>query len=160
MPKSLVATIPPGITLDAALAAMRGMGDCYPPHALAIRNSPDGGMDIIYDSEATTSGGAEHASSVGVSVGVEKPGDLLAYAFSLVNDDERAGAKAVATWMIGELERAGAANYLTHTVEVPGRGRYALTVQRCSGKTPAERIAELESEVESLRVAGAAAVEL
>ncbi len=49
--------------------------------------------------------------------------------------------------MIRMLENAGAPNYLSLTVEIPDVGRYGITIQRCDGKTPAERIAELEGQL-------------
>ena len=53
MTTTTVAVIPPGVTSDGALAALHGMGRCYPAHALSLANDPvSGGMRIVHDPAA------------------------------------------------------------------------------------------------------------
>jgi hypothetical protein len=137
-----VATIPAGVTLDAALAAMSGLGGCYPPKTLSLSNDPAGGMVVLFEPDSGAQ--ADPAPRVTIEVG-EEPEHLLAFAFTAAEGDEQDGLKAMALGMIRMLENAGAPNYLALTVEVPDVGRYGINVQRCDGKTPAERIAELEA---------------
>lgn len=49
-----------------------------------------------------------------------------------------------ATMFAGEFVRHGAKNYLELTYNVPKLGEFTVTIQRKEGKTPGERIAELE----------------
>ena len=140
-----VATIPAGVTLDAALAAMKGMGDCYPPETLSLSNDPSGGMLVLY-AERPDGAEPEPAPRMVIEVGAE-PENLLAFAFTAAEGDEQDGLKAMALGMIRMLENAGAQNYLALTIEVPDVGRYGINIQRCDGKTPAERIAELETQI-------------
>ena len=53
-----------------------------------------------------------------------------------------------ATMFAGEFVRHGATNYLELTYSVPKLGPFTVTIQRKEGKTPCERIAELEAVVE------------
>ncbi|EAQ2397488.1 hypothetical protein [Salmonella enterica] len=53
-----------------------------------------------------------------------------------------------ATMFAGEFVRHGAKNYLELTYNVPKLGEFTVTIQRKEGKTPGERIAELEAVVE------------
>ena len=140
-----VAIIPAGVTLDAALAAMNGLASCYPPHTLSLSNDPSGGMSVLY-AEPVDGAEPEPVPRVTIEVG-DEPENLLAFAFTAAQGDEQDGLKAIALGLIQMLENAGAPNYLTLTIEVPDLGRYGLTIQRCGGKTPAERIAELEQLV-------------
>lgn len=139
----VVANIPPGVTIDAALAAIRGMSGVYPSDTLSLGNDPAGGMCIIHNPAAAPVG--EPAPRATIALGVDEPGDLIAFAFS--TDDQENALKALSLGLIGMLDTAEAANYLTFSVEHPEVGRYAVTIQRCDGKTPAERIAELEQRL-------------
>lgn len=142
--KRVVAVIPAGVGLDAALAVLRGLGECYPAASLSLGTDVSGGMRVVHDPEAAAEAAAS-AARVEVSLGVDDAADLLTFAFGV--DDQAEAARALALALVAMLEDAGAANYLTYTIDVPGTGRYALTVQRCGGPTPAERIADLESRL-------------
>lgn len=48
----------------------------------------------------------------------------------------------------GEFKRSGAKNYLELLYEVPEFGELTVTIQKVDGKTPAQRIAELEALTE------------
>lgn len=52
-----------------------------------------------------------------------------------------------ATMFAGEFVRHGAKNYLELTYNVPKLGEFTVTIQRKNGKTPCERIEELEAIV-------------
>ncbi|MEV0214269.1 hypothetical protein [Micromonospora sp. NPDC050695] len=157
MTKQIVATILPGRTLDAALAAMRGMAGCYPEHTLSLSSSYDGGMAIIYDPDApqpAKKGRRRRGLAAGapgeVALGRDEVGDLFAFAFDSTTSTED-GVKVMTQWMANLLTQTeGAANYVTFTLTHPGGERYALTVQRCAGLTPAEKIAGLEERIAAL----------
>ncbi|HDQ0482806.1 TPA: hypothetical protein P7P90_004452 [Salmonella enterica] len=53
-----------------------------------------------------------------------------------------------ATMFAGEFVRSGARNYLDLGYNVPEMGEFTVTIQRKEGKTPGERIAELEAVVD------------
>ncbi|KWW08288.1 hypothetical protein [Escherichia fergusonii] len=53
-----------------------------------------------------------------------------------------------ATMFAGEFVRSGARNYLELLYNVPEMGDFTVTIQRKEGKTPGERIAELEAVVD------------
>ncbi|ECC3391155.1 hypothetical protein KGS20_004399 [Salmonella enterica] len=53
-----------------------------------------------------------------------------------------------ATMFAGEFVRHGAKNYLELTYNVPKLGEFTVTIQRKEGKTPGERIAELEAVID------------
>ncbi len=53
-----------------------------------------------------------------------------------------------ATMFAGEFVRYGAKNYLELNYDVPEFGFFTVTTQRKDGKTPGERIAELEAVVD------------
>ncbi|MDX7150088.1 hypothetical protein [Citrobacter portucalensis] len=53
-----------------------------------------------------------------------------------------------ATMFAGEFVRSGARNYLELGYNVPEMGEFTVTIQRKEGKTPGERIAELEAVVD------------
>ncbi|MDN8601883.1 hypothetical protein Q0A17_21085 [Citrobacter sp. S2-9] len=53
-----------------------------------------------------------------------------------------------ATMFAGEFVRSGARNYLELGYNVPEVGEFTVTIQRKEGKTPGERIAELEAVVD------------
>lgn len=152
MGKNAVAIIPPGITLDSALAAMRGMASAYPEHTLSLGNDPEGGgMVIWHDSAADANAVPTSAVRGEVSIGVDNPGDLLAQAFIAASQQDEDAIKAMCAGMIAILEGSGGpGNYVTYTLEHPELGRYGVTVQRCAGRTPAERIAELETRQRAL----------
>lgn len=145
--RNTVARIPPGCTLDAVLDAMRGLGSCYPAGSLSIGNDPaTGGTRIIFDPAVALD---EHPAEkqLVAQLGVDNPADLITFALTASGDDQEDGLKAMAAWMARTLNDAGAANYLTFSVEIPDTGRYAMTVQRCDGVSPAERIADLETQL-------------
>ena len=50
----------------------------------------------------------------------------------------------------GEFVRSGATNYLELLYEVPEFGEMTVTLQKVEGKTPGQRIAELESRIVKL----------
>lgn len=52
------------------------------------------------------------------------------------------------TMFAGEFVRHGASNYLELTYSVPELGDFTVTTQRKEGKTPGERIAELEAVID------------
>jgi hypothetical protein len=153
-----VAKIPPGLTLDAALAAMKGMSAAYPEHTLSLTNDGIGGMVIVHDPDATPREPAQGkrrrqrstkaaATSGLLSVGKDEVGDLFAYAFHPTTKTED-GVKLIAAWMGDLLDSTeGAANYTTFTLDHPDGRRFALTVQRCGGLSPAQKIAELETQL-------------
>jgi hypothetical protein len=146
--KHVVAVIPAGVGLDAALAALRGLGGCYPADTLSLGTDPAGGMRVVHDPDAGA-GVATPAARVELGLGVDEAADLLTFAFGA--DDQQDAARALALALVGMLEDAGVANYLTYTIDVPDTGRYALTVQRCGGQTPAERIADLQAQLDDHR---------
>lgn len=53
-----------------------------------------------------------------------------------------------ATMFAGEFVRSGARNYPELGYNVPEMGEFTVTIQRKEGKTPCERIAELEAVVD------------
>ncbi|MFJ7174558.1 hypothetical protein [Citrobacter freundii] len=53
-----------------------------------------------------------------------------------------------ATMFAGEFARSGARNYLELGYNVPEMGEFTVIIQRKEGKTPGERIAELEAVVD------------
>ncbi|HBK0727029.1 TPA: hypothetical protein H7U97_003262 [Escherichia coli] len=53
-----------------------------------------------------------------------------------------------ATMFAGEFVRSGAKNYLELDYNVPAIGDFVVTIQRKEGKTPGERVAELEAVVD------------
>ncbi|SVP00925.1 hypothetical protein [Klebsiella pneumoniae] len=53
-----------------------------------------------------------------------------------------------ATMFAGEFVRHGAKNYLELSYDVPELGYFTVTTQRKGGKTPGDRIAELEAVVD------------
>ncbi len=55
-----------------------------------------------------------------------------------------------ATMFAGEFVRHGAKNYLELSYDVPELGYFTVTTQRKGGKTPGDRIAELESRTVKL----------
>jgi hypothetical protein len=145
--RSVVALIPAGVGLDAALAVMRGLGECYPSDTLSLGTDQAGGMRVVHDPNAGRA--AAPTTRVEVDLGVDDVGDLFAFAFGA--DDQQDAVRALALALVGMLEQAGAANYLTFAVDAPEVGRYAVTIQRCAGTTPAERIADLEAQLAALR---------
>lgn len=147
---TVVAIIPAGVGLDAALAAMQALGACYPANTLSLSNDATGAMRVLYDPAAAAA--TTPAARIEVSLGVDTQQDLLRFAFSA--DDQQDALQAIALALIDMLNAADAANYLTVTVELPGTGRYALTIQRCDGATPAERIADLEAQLTAAATPG------
>lgn len=122
--RNVVVLIPAGVGLDAALAILRGPGECYPPDVLSLGSDRTGGMRVVHDPAGGDA--AIPATRVKVDLGVDDVGDLFAFAFGA--DDQQDAVRALA--LAGMLEQAGAANYLTYAVEAPGVGRYAFTIQR------------------------------
>ena len=55
-----------------------------------------------------------------------------------------------ATMFAGEFVRSGATNYLELPYEIPEFGKMTVTLQKVEGKTPGQRIAELESRTVKL----------
>ncbi|WP_251849619.1 ead/Ea22-like family protein [Atlantibacter hermannii] len=53
----------------------------------------------------------------------------------------------------GEFKRSGAKNYLELLYEVPEFGELTVTIQKVEGKTPGQRIAELEARMVSVKPA-------
>ncbi len=149
---SVVAIIPPGITIDAALKAMRAMGGVYPKHTLFMDNDPaTGGFRILHDPSAKTAPGTSTKPVAKVALGADEPGDLITFAMLVSGRDQELGAKALGVWLAERLDEAGAANYLTYSITLPDEGgTFAVTIQRVGGRTPAERIAELEEQIAEL----------
>lgn len=58
----------------------------------------------------------------------------------------RLASSMFAVMFAGEFVRHGAENYLELLYDVQGFGEFTVTVQKKEGKTPCERIAELEAE--------------
>lgn len=127
--RSVVALIPAGVGLDAAPAALHGLGACYPADTLALGSDPDGGMRVVHDPDAADAGVTAPAARVELGLGVDDAADLLSFTFGA--DDQQDAVRTIALTLVGMLEQAGAANFLTVTMEVPDVGRYAVTVQRC-----------------------------
>jgi hypothetical protein len=148
----VVGVIPPGVSLNAVTKAMGAWGALFPKHTLFVTNDPPtGGMLVLHDPDAAPDRAAKPKPEARIELGSDEPGDLLAYAMSLTGRDATEGAKALAVWLAEMLEQAGAANYLTYGVTLPDGAAYAVTIQRSSGKTPADRIRELEQQVAELR---------
>ncbi len=152
--RTVVAVIPPGLSLNAMVKVMAGIGVMYPKNTLFLATDDlTGGTLVLHDPDAAPAPATRTKPQVRVSAGKDQPGDLLTLAMAVTGRDDQAGAKALAVWLAGRLEAADAANYLTYTVTVPGVGEYGVTIQRGGGKTPGERIHELEQQV--LELSGA-----
>jgi hypothetical protein len=147
-----VAILPTGAPLDAALAAMSGLGGVYPPHTLSLSTDQrSGAMVVLYDPTARAGEPKTVEPQMGIGLGVDAPGDLLAYAFAVTGEDQQQGALAIAAWLVDMLDRTdGAANFITFTFEHPQAGKYAMTLQRCAGKTPQEQITGLKQRLTEL----------
>lgn len=52
----------------------------------------------------------------------------------------------------GEFTRSGATNYLELLYEVPEFGEFTVTIQKVEGKTPGQRIAELEARTLTVKL--------
>lgn len=159
--RTVVAVVPPGVPLPAAGNVLSGMGACYPTDALTMTNSADGGFLIIYTPTGPDACEGDRAAgtpgNVSVSTGTASDedytvadADLFTFALTADGEDEAAGVVAMAEWLRRQLDKAGAANYLAHTLTLPDGDRYALTIQRVGGLTPAEKIAALQNEIQAL----------
>jgi len=162
--RQTVAILPAGAPMDAALAAMSGLGGVYPRHTLSMASDPHtGSLVVLYDPAAapvTADDDQPADPQVEIGLGVDGPGDLMAYALSVTSEDQQEGVKAMAAWLVDMLDRTeGAANFISFTMEHPGVGRYAMTLQRCDGQTPAERIAELKSRLDACNADHSAAAQ-
>ncbi len=157
MSRQVVGVIPPGVTIDDALAAIKAFGRCYPRDAMFMKNDPStGGMLFVYDPQAVPAAAGKARPQMETALGVCDPGDLFRAVFSAGGRDQQAGVAALAAWMIELLESAGAANFVEYGLTMPDVGRFAVTVQRCSGKTPAQVIDGLRRLVLPPAVAPAA----
>jgi hypothetical protein len=162
-----VGVIPPGAPFTAAGDLLRGFGRCYPEHALRLSTDTlTGGWLIIFDPAApapsapakTGEADADPASEpealgMTISLGIEEQADLLSMALEAEDGDQATGVKVLGGLMRNMLDQGGAANYLTHTLDYTDGKRYALTIQRVDGLTPAEKIAALQAEKADLEAA-------
>ncbi len=153
--QTVVGVIPPGVSLNAVTKAMAAWGALFPKHTLFVTNDArTGGMLVLHDPDAKpTAVTGKPKPEARLELGADEPGDLLAYAMSVTGRDATEGLKALALWLARMLDEAEAANYLTFGVTVPDVGGYAVTIQWQDGKTPAERIRELEQQIAELRAA-------
>ncbi len=147
-----VAVIPPGLSLNTMPKVMAGIGLMYPKHSLYLRNDDrTGGYLVLHDPTAKPGPDTSGKPTATVAAGKDAPGDLIEFAMVVSGRDAELGAKALGVWLAERLADAGAANYLTYSIALPDDGgEYAVTIQRVGGKTPAERIAELEERVAAL----------
>jgi hypothetical protein len=160
-----VGIIPANAPFSASGDLMRGFSRCYPEHALRLADDAlTGGYMILFDPAATapppgSTGGAADTSrepatlGMTTSLGVEEQADLFTMILQATEDDEVTGVKILAGMMRSMLDQHDAANYLTHTFDYTDGQRYALTIQRVTGFTPAEKIAALQQEKADLEAA-------
>lgn len=163
-PGRAVAVIPPHQTLDDLSAAMKGIGRCYPKNTLFLTSDVDGST-IILHRPGTAPAAAEQTKPAEphnrrarrsgangeISLGKDEIGDLLSYAFDPTTKQED-GVAAIAGWMASVIDGTeGAANFVTYTFDDPATSqRYAMTVQRCDGLTPAEKLRQAEERIAEL----------
>jgi DNA-directed RNA polymerase subunit L len=57
----------------------------------------------------------------------------------------------MAEWVKNQLNAQGAANYLAYSLNHPDGNRYAFTLQRVGGLTPAEKIADQAAQIDELQ---------
>lgn len=83
-----------------------------------------------------------------ITLGVGTPGDDNALVLAFAADSS--GIPVIADWAKAMLDEHEASNYLTFTMADAHGDRYAFTIQRCTGFTPAEHIAVLQKEIAAL----------
>lgn len=167
----IVAVIPPHQTLNDVTAALNGMGRVYPKNTLTLTNDNyDGSTVIVYNPNATAPTTQDSAEATTgkrrkrpaktsqmtgeIALGKDDIADLFAYAFHPDTKSED-GVKAISVWMVHILNSVeGAANFVTFTLEHPDGQRYAMTIQRCDGLTPAEKLTAAEADNRILAAAG------
>lgn len=164
MSNRLVAVIPAGNTIEATVAAMNAMQAVH-PKPLQLANDPTtGDMLVLLPTPAQEAAAAQadipsvvkaakkaakkaaaaeaaldpHLS---ISMGTGDPGTEAALAVAFRSDSS--GIPIIADWAAAILDEHDAQNYITFTFANPDGDKYALTVQRCDGLSPAEQIADL-----------------
>ena len=167
----LVAVIPAGNTIDATVAAMNAMQAVH-TKALQLTNNPDtGDMLVLLPTAAqeaahvkadipsvvrtakkvakkAAAAEAARAASVSITMGTGEPGTESALAVAFRSDSS--GIPVIADWAAAILDEHEAHNFITFTFANPDGERYALTVQRVDGQSPADKIADLTARLEAV----------
>lgn len=145
--RTVVAVIPEGATIDAALAVMKAMSGCYPPETLLMQHQRGHNVIVHDPSLKGTSVPAKPTHQLRVALGETSPGDLLTQAFTVRGKDQQTGLKAMALFLADLLEESGAANFVEMAMQVPDVGEYGVIVQR-AGRTadPGARLAAMLAE--------------
>lgn len=151
-----VAVIPPGCSTEQVSELIDVLNRMVLGHELHMGNQDDGSIVIFYyrDLEAARQQQANDLIVEEPDVNVElefgftqdngKPG-VMSYASS-ESDEVVLG---LASYMIPILENHDAANYVTTTI-LHDDLKYAVTVQKVPGLTPAEKLVVLEERVREL----------
>lgn len=135
MGRTVVAVMPPGLTITAMAKAMAGIGVMYPKETLFLRSDErTGGTLVIHDPDAAPGPRTRTRPQVRVSAGKDEPGDLLMLAMTVSGRDEQLGVKALGVWLAERLDAAGAANFLTYALGIPGVGEYEVSIRRHPGR--------------------------
>ncbi len=144
---TVVGVIPPGATIDAALAVMKGLGGCYPPETLVMQNSAATGANLIVHDPSKKAEEPVPTHQLRVALGDTEPGDLLRQVFSMTTAKEQDGLKAMALFLADVLEGSGAANFVEFTMAVPDVGEYGVVVHRADRQLdPGARLASMLAE--------------
>lgn len=166
----LVAVIPAGNTIDATVAAMNAMQAVH-TKALQLTNDPDtGAMLVLLPTAAQEAANAQsdipsvvrtakkvakkaaaaeaaNAPQMSVTMGTGEPGTDSALAVAFRSDSS--GIPIIADWASALLDEHEAQNFITFTFANPDGEKYALTVQRVDGQSPADKIADLTARLEA-----------
>lgn len=167
----LVAVIPAGNTIEATVTVMNALAAVYPGQALQMTSDPDTGAMLVLTptpaqqaaADATPAQVATEVKKAAkktakralaaepgpvdttIEMGTGEPGSETAVAVAFRSNST--GVPVIADWAAALLDEYDAQNYLTFTFLNPDGDKYALTVQRCNGLSPAERLAELEAQI-------------
>lgn len=153
--REVVCIIPPGCSTDQVGKLMELLGDVCLGHELMMSNQTDGSIAIFYyrDLEeaqkvrANTRIVEEPDPNMEIEVGFTQDGEDRNFRYASTEADE--AIVGLAAHMVPVLESWDAANYVTTTV-VHEDKKYAVTIQRGDGMTPAEKIAYLEAKLAAI----------
>jgi hypothetical protein len=153
--REAVAIIPPGCSTEQVSTLMEALNACCPGHDLLMGNQEDGSIAIFYyrDLEearkrrANTQIIEEADPNVELALGFEQDGEHREFKYAATESDE--AILGLASFMVPVLESWDAANYVTTTI-LHENTKYGFTIQRATGYTPAEKIAQLEARIAEL----------
>lgn len=162
-PREVVCVIPPGASTEqVGDDLMNLLGAICLGHELVMANQMDGSIAIFYyrdteeqqKSRANTRIVEEPDPNMELEVGFVEEGEQRQFKYASTESDE--SIIGLASFMMPVLESWDAANYVTTTILHDGK-KFAFTIQRGDGMTPADKLAvaedrirELEAEVLSL----------